>query len=184
MPDSDYTTTPPTASAVQLAAISDKISDICNNVDKLSTKMEDIPLKLDRLATSVENLGRENEKTRNDLERTQHTLEQNIEKFKAEIDDREKALSETLKPLIASKTTIDTLTGWLKVGGVALGVAIYTGWTTMSARMEALTLQGQSTGQKVATLDEVVREGKAARLAATARIELLEKQSAQTRANK
>lgn len=182
MPDSDYTATPPAATSQQSLMLMDKITEMGRNLEKLATKIENMPLQLDRLAAAVENLGRENEKTRHELERTQNHLEQNIEKIEKDIDANEKQLTKTLQPLIDNKTATDTLTSWLKAGGVALIVAIYTGWTTMSTRMEALTLQQQSTGQTLATIDETVREGRAARLAATARIEMLEKQYAQMRA--
>lgn len=181
MPESQYSTTPPPATSTQSIMLMEKVTDICKNMDKLFLKFEPVPLQLDRMSNLIEGLGKEIEKTRSELERKTTHLEQDIDKLSKIVDENEKQWAETLKPLIDSKTTIDTVTGWLKVGGVALAVAIYTGWTTMSTRMEALTLQQQSTGQKVATLDEVVREGKAARLAATARIELLEKQNAQTR---
>lgn len=159
MPDSNYTTTPPSATEMQILAMGDKVNDICKNVEKLSQRMEDIPLKLDRLSTSIETLSRESaenrsalERTRNnfeqDLDRAKHELGTEIEKIKGEIATKEKDLNETLKPLIKSETKVTTIFAIVAGVGIFTLTVIGTTWNAMDTRVDSNTSRLTTLEQK------------------------------------
>lgn len=139
MTDSDYTTTPPTASAVQLAAISDKISDIRDEQKKLA----EIPGMLSKMNMQLEQLTKDHQQTRQDLHETRNGFQSELEKIHKDVDD-----------LKTSKTRIDTLSDWFKWGGLALIAMIVSAWVNLSTKMDTTAAQAASNMQRIEVIEK------------------------------
>ena len=178
MPDSEYTRTPPPAQEIQILAIGDKVNDICENVKKLS----ELPQKIDRMSMQIEQINKDHEKTRSELERTKDHFEDDIERLKKNISDdlnkvkeeiktNNKDISDALKPLVESKTKIDTVARLVNWGGMALILAALAAWSSLKNKQEVTQALSASTAQRTQVLEKNQDEGRAARLALTARVD-------------
>lgn len=143
MTDSDYTTTPPTASAVQLAAISDKISDIRDEQKKLA----EIPGMLSKMNMQLEQLTKDHQQTRQDLHETRNGFQTELEKIHKDVDE-----------LKTGKTRIDTLSDWFKWGGMALIAMIVSAWVNLSTKMDITAAQSASNAQRVEVIEKTQEE--------------------------
>lgn len=143
MTDSDYTTTPPTASAVQLAAISDKISDIRDEQKKLA----EIPGMLSKMNMQLEQLTKDHQQTRQDLHETRNGFQSELEKIHKDVDD-----------LKTGKTRIDTLSDWFKWGGLALIAMIVSAWVNLSTKMDTTAAQTANNSQRIEVIEKTQEE--------------------------
>lgn len=143
MHDSDYTTTPPTASAVQLAAISDKISDIRDEQKKLA----EIPGMLSKMNMQLEQLTKDHQQTRQDLHETRNGFQSELEKIHKDVDE-----------LKTSKTRIDTLSDWFKWGGLALIAMIVSAWVNLSTKMDTTAAQTANNSQAIEVIEKTQEE--------------------------
>ncbi len=138
MPESDYTREPPTASAIQLAAISDKINTICGALEKLQMT----PQQLDRLSMQIEQMKVDQQQTREMLNQTKSGLVGDIEKINKDLD-----------VLKTSKTKLDTVTNIVSAVGVTFIIAVMAAWTTQKTRIENNTALSTANEQRLRVLE-------------------------------
>lgn len=117
----DYSSDQPVATAGKLLAISDKISDISKNMDKLA----EMPQKFDHMNMLLEQLNKEHQQTRNDLthirdnqqddlDRAKSNFKSDIKQVRIEIDQKFKEMD----IIHESKTKIITITNLVRFGVV------------------------------------------------------------------
>ncbi len=158
MPDSNYTTTPPSATEMQILAMGDKVNDICENVKKLS----DLPQKIDRMSMQIEQINKDHEKTRSELERTKDHFEEDInrvqrginteiEKMKSDAALREEKLAKVLEPLIKSETKVSLILAIVAGSGIFILGLVFTAWNMMSTRVDANTSRSMMLEKSVET---------------------------------
>ena len=146
MTGSEYSTEPPVASAVALAAISEKISDIREEQKKLA----EIPSMLSKMNMQLEQLTKDHQQTRSDLERTKDHFEEDInrvqrgitteiEKMKSDAALREEKLAKVLEPLIKSETKVSLILAIVAGSGIFILGLVFTAWNMMSTRVDANT---------------------------------------------
>ena len=143
MPDSNYSTEPPGASAVALAAISDKISDIRDEQKKLA----EIPGMLSKMNMQLEQLTKDHQQTRQDLHETRNGFQTELEKIHKDVDE-----------LKTGKTRIDTLSDWFKWGGLALIAMIVSAWVNLSTKMDATAAQAANNSQRIEVVEKTQEE--------------------------
>ena len=120
---SDYTNESSPATALQIVAIGEKLSELSKKMDGLS----DLPSKLERLTLQLENLNRDHSSLGRDLEKAQ-----------ADIRDLEKA-----------KNQMDTVKAIFGACGVAVVFGMWGGWTSLSGKVETISQQTLSNKQSI-----------------------------------
>lgn len=158
MLDNNYSTDPPVASAVALAAISEKISDIREEQKKLA----EIPSMLSKMNMQLEQLTKDHQQTRSDLERTKDHFEEDInrvqrginteiEKMKSDAALREEKLAKVLEPLIKSETKVSLILAIVAGSGIFILGLVFTAWNMMSTRVDANTSRSMMLEKSVET---------------------------------
>jgi len=139
MPTHDYSSDPPPASAGSIMILSDKMTDMCQKIDKLG----DIPQKLDRLDMTITQLSKDHQQTRADLLQTQTNFQAELEKIQRDVGE-----------LKTSKTRIDTLGEWFKWGGLALLGSIVGSWYTLSTDVRTTQTKTASNDQRIMIIEK------------------------------
>ena len=132
MPDNNYTSDPPAATAGQLIAISDSIALLRKDMEKLT----DVPQKMDRISMQFDqlqekqqltetNLHKFREGLEDDLERTKTTLRAEIKQIKLDSEVKYRELDLQIRPLNEGKTKIENFTNIVKWGGLTLAGALW-----------------------------------------------------------
>lgn len=157
----DYSSEPPIATAGQLLAISDKISDLVKSMDKLA----EMPQKLDRMNMQLEQLNKEHQQTRNDLTQTRDNLQDDLDRAKSnfkseikqlrnEIDPKFKEVDSQIRVLHESKTKIDGITNLVRFGGIFLAGLFVVAWNTQTSKTDTVNTQAMTNAQSIQVLEK------------------------------
>ena len=157
----DYSSDPPVATAGQLLAISDKISDISKIMDKLA----EMPQKLDRMNMQLEQLNKDHQQTRHDLTQTRDNLQEDLNRaavnfrgevrqLRGEIDPRFKEVDTQIRTLQESKTKIDSIANLVRFGGLFLAGLFVVAWDTQTSKTDTVNAQAMMNAQRVQVLEK------------------------------
>jgi len=161
MPDNNYTSDPPAATAGQLIAISDSIALLRKDMEKLT----DVPQKMDRISMQFDqlqekqqltetNLHKFREGLEDDLERTKTTLRAEIKQIKLDSEVKYRELDLQIRPLNEGKTKIENFTNIVKLGGLTLAGSLWLGWSNQTAKTDAVSTQTLENSQKIQVLEK------------------------------
>ncbi len=157
----DYSSDPPVATAGQLLVISDKITDISKNMDKLA----EMPQKLDRMNMQLEQLNKDHQQTRHDLTQTRDNLQDDLDLTKSnfesvikqarnETEIKFKEMDSQIKVLHESKTKIDSIANLVRFGGIFSAGLIVVAWNTQTSKTDAVNAQAMTNAQSIQVLEK------------------------------
>ena len=128
MPNSDYTNESSPATALQIASISEKLTELTKKLDGLA----ELPAKLEKLTFQLESLDRGHGSLGRELEACQKKIE-DLEQHKQQID------------------TVKHIFGFC---GLAIFTALATWLNTMSGRIDSTNQVALSNQQAIATIQK------------------------------
>ena len=157
----DYSSDPPVATAGQLLVISDKISDISKNMDKLA----EMPQKLDRMNMQLEQLNKDHQQTRHDLTQTRDNLQEDLDLAKSnfegvikqarnEVELKFKDVDSQIRVLHESKTKIDSIANLVRFGGIFSAGLIIVAWNTQTSKTDMVNTQAMTNSQSIQVLEK------------------------------
>ncbi len=157
----DYSSDPPVATAGQLLVISDKISDISKNMDKLA----EMPQKLDRMNMQLEQLNKDHQQTRYDLTQTRDNLQEDLDLAKSnfesvikqarnETEIKFKEVDSQIKVLHESKTKIDSIANLVRFGGIFSAGLIIVAWNAQTSKTDTVSTQAMTNSQSIQVLEK------------------------------
>lgn len=157
----DYSSDPPVATAGQWLVISDKITDISKNMDKLA----EMPQKLDRMNMQLEQLNKDHQQTRHDLTQTRDNLQEDLDLAKSnfegvikqarnEAELKFKDVDSQIRILHESKTKIDSTTSLVRFGGIFLASLLVVAWNTQTSKSDTVNAQAAANAQKIQVLEK------------------------------
>lgn len=154
MLDSNYSTEPPVASAVALAAISDKISDIRDEQKKLA----EIPGMLSKMNMQLEQLTKDHQQTRQDLHETRNGFQTELDKLNKAVEVKFKTNDDEIKDLQKTKIRIEQVSEWVKYGGITVLVMIASAWVNLSKKMDDTATQTANNSQAIEVIEKTQEE--------------------------
>ncbi len=157
----DYSSDPPVATAGQLLVISDKITDISKNMDKLA----EMPQKLDRMNMQLEQLNKDHQQTRHDLTQTRDNLQDDLDRVKSnfesvikqarnEVEIKFKDVDSAIRILHESKTKIDNTASLVRFGGLFLAGLFVVAWDTQTSKTDTVNAQAMMNAQSIQVLEK------------------------------
>lgn len=157
----DYSSDPPPITPSQLYAISDNISQLRQNMDKLA----ELPQKIDRMSMQFDQLQEKQQLTDTNLQKARGDLQEEVDRakshfksefkqIKSDIDVKFKEINLEIRPLSESKTKIDNFTNIVKWGGIALVGAFGLAWNNQTAKTDSVNTQTLANNQKIQVLEK------------------------------
>lgn len=175
MPDSNYTSEPPVATAGQLLAISDSIGQLRQEMRQEMGKLADVPQKIDRMSMQFDQMQEKQQQFAEDLDKTKANSSNDIKAISDEVKQGRKEIEIELRSLNESRTKIDTIGRLVNYGGLALVGALFTLWQTQTAKVETVGAQASSNVQRINVVEK--QQEQAIRIQDEMRMELYKKHS-------
>lgn len=157
----DYSSDPPPITPSQLYAISDNISQLRQNMDKLA----ELPQKIDRMSMQFDQLQEKQQLTDTNLQKARGDLQEEVDRtkshfksefkqIKSDIDVKFKEIDLEIRPLSESKTKIDSITNLVRWGGIGLIGAFALTWNNQTDKTDIVNTQTMANSQKIQVLEK------------------------------